>query len=168
VCVCVVSILTICTRICVVIIYAGCTYIHTLYIHAYTYMHTCIHTYTFMFLILFFIIAQLADAMNHLGDMYYKGTGVPKDLSKAKEWYVCIYTHTLVDTPSLSLSLLLLSLSITLSLSVYLSLRRSIPLPLSLLSLVSAKISKKRLSYASRIYNLTLNFKSQNKTIYNV
>merc|ERR1719199_1259472 len=28
-----------------------------------------------------------AEAMNHLGDMYYKGTGVGKDIEKAKEWW---------------------------------------------------------------------------------
>lgn len=28
-----------------------------------------------------------AEAMNHLGDMYYKGTGVGKDIEKANEWW---------------------------------------------------------------------------------
>ena len=53
---------------------------------------------------------QSAEAMNHLGDMYYKGTGVGKDIEKAKEW--CVFF-----TLSLSLSLSLLSLSLSLSLS---------------------------------------------------
>ena len=28
-----------------------------------------------------------ADAMNHLGDLYFKGAGVAKDVGKAKEWW---------------------------------------------------------------------------------